>query len=156
MNKENREAIEKRLQEIKERCNGDLLVDDVIRDARKPNSPLHGEFDWDVEKAAMEHWRETARQLIRAVQVIVVVGTESIVVPRYIRDPDKPHGEQGYIEPVEIKDDHSKAMAALMYEVDRAESLMERARMVAVALGLEKDIDNILRRIAKLKEKAVA
>jgi len=156
MNKENREAIEKRLQEIKERCNGDLLVDDVIRDARKPNSPLHGEFDWDVEKAAMEHWRETARQLIRAVQVIVVVGTESIVVPRYIRDPEKPHGEQGHIEPVEIKDDHSKAMAALMYEVDRAESLMERARMVAVALGLEKDIDNILRRIAKLKEKAVA
>ena len=104
----------------------------------------------------MEHWRNTARQLIRSVQVVVVVGTESIVVPRYVRDPDKASSEQGYVEPVEIKNDHDKAMAALMYEVERAQAQMRRAKLVALALGLEKDVETILRRIEKLKEKASA
>lgn len=57
-------SIESELLEIK----GDkelLLVDEVIAWTRAhPNSMLYRQYNWDVQQAAMEHWRWQTRQII--------------------------------------------------------------------------------------------
>lgn len=41
-------------------------TDAIIKFAQtNKNSTLHGEFQWDVKKAAYAHWQQTAMQLIR-------------------------------------------------------------------------------------------
>ena len=53
------------LDRIAEANGGILIPEDVVESARNPKSILHGEFDWDNNKAA-EQWRlQQARQLIR-------------------------------------------------------------------------------------------
>jgi hypothetical protein len=39
--------------------------------ARPTDSPVHGLFDWDVERAAERHWEDVARHVIRSVRIVV-------------------------------------------------------------------------------------
>lgn len=63
------QAIGEVLEKLKPK-NGPILTDDVIAHARKKSSPLHRYFQWDIDGAALAHWRETAGKLIRSVVVI--------------------------------------------------------------------------------------
>ena len=49
---------------------GTLDAGSVVEDAKDPTSPLHGEFEWDVVKAAHAHWLEQARYVMRAIEII--------------------------------------------------------------------------------------
>lgn len=53
----------------------------VVDDARKSDSPLHGEFEWDKNKAAEKYWIAQARSLISSVsyQVILHDGSTASV-----------------------------------------------------------------------------
>jgi hypothetical protein len=53
-----------------------LLRPEVVVSFAKdnPESALHAEFEWDVNKAAERHWLDTARRLIRA-QVTIMPQT---------------------------------------------------------------------------------
>ncbi len=57
----------------------------IVEWARQnPDSALHGHFEWDVAKAAYDHWLWQARQLI-AIHVVDVSGgrqTISLIVDR--------------------------------------------------------------------------
>lgn len=56
-----------------------LRVDDVIDWARKhKDSALFKEYEWDVKKAAREHWRDTTRRLI-ALHVTYETGERRLV-----------------------------------------------------------------------------
>lgn len=48
---------------------GHLKPDPVWKAAQNPRNPLHKHFEWDVQKAAEAHWRDTARVLIRSITV---------------------------------------------------------------------------------------
>lgn len=58
----NNEALE-RLSEIF--TSGQRTCDAVIEDAKNPESPLHGEFEWNPELAHPIYLKDRARQLIR-------------------------------------------------------------------------------------------
>jgi len=47
-----------------EKHHGTLTPDIVVESAKDPESPLHGEFEWDKSKAAHAHWLHQARMLI--------------------------------------------------------------------------------------------
>lgn len=49
---------------------GTLQPEDVVEDARDPNSPLHDYFEWDTEKAAIELWKREARQIINSIIIV--------------------------------------------------------------------------------------
>jgi hypothetical protein len=51
---------------------GFLKTEAVIEESKPENAPLHPVFEWDLEKAANEHWKQQARSLIRAVVVVSV------------------------------------------------------------------------------------
>ncbi len=147
----NKEAIEARLQWIADR-DGSLAADAVVKDAKNKKSPLHGEFEWDLEKAAIDAWRETARRLIRSVKVVVRTETIHVNVPRYVRNPDAGAREQSYSVAAELRTDHARARAALAYEIDRAEAAIRRCKDVALAVGLSDDVHELLVHLLDIKE----
>ena len=65
-----------RLQSIKANA-GEVTPENVVEDARSHNSPLHPCFEWDDNKAAHEHRKQQARELIGAL-VVVEVSKENV------------------------------------------------------------------------------
>lgn len=62
------EKAYKALEVIREK-NGGLSDDGIVEAAKPKNHALHRWFQWDDDKAAMEHRRQQARQLIRSITV---------------------------------------------------------------------------------------
>lgn len=70
------EKAYKALEHIREQNGG--LSDDAIVEAAKPKSHLlHKWFQWDNDKAAMEHRRQQARLLIRSITVTYAEAPET-------------------------------------------------------------------------------
>lgn len=143
-------------QEIREHLqflevNGRLTPERVLDDAKRPESPLHKHFQWDDQKAAEQHRLDQARDLIRTVKITVVVNEVRIKAPYYIPDPSKNGREQGYTNISTLRDDPASARQALILECERAAATLKRARLIAMALSLEDQIDNVLMHVAGLK-----
>lgn len=126
------------------RAKGSLSPDDVVEDARRKDSPLHDLFEWDTKKAALEHWREVARALIRSVRVVVVNEERTITAPYFVRDPSLPSGTQGYTTTKRLRDESDLAREAVADECSRAAAAFRRAEEVAEAVGLKQDVRALL------------
>jgi len=125
------------MEQIREANGGRLTADAVWQDGRDHvDSPLHGEFMWDVDKAAAAHWRSRARQLIEEIFVQVRITTTRLRVPAYVRDQTASPREQGYVAVTHLKSDRELSLESLEYEVRRARAALERARLVALGLEL--------------------
>jgi hypothetical protein len=157
------EGVDDAIRELYAR-DGTVTPDSVIEAARDEGSPLHSRFNWDIEEAAMEHWRDTARGIIRSVRV--VVKTERIhfkpkmpAAPEFIRDPSAKSGTQGYSRVSEIRSDEDRARDAIAAEIERADGCIKRAISIGYELGLDvvlKDVERALdraRAVVKKEEK---
>ncbi|MEQ8823795.1 MAG: hypothetical protein RIC14_05430 [Filomicrobium sp.] len=150
MPRNNKQNIEKRLAFLHER-DGGLSPAAVIEDAKNPASPLHGEFEWDLKKAAYAHWVETARSIIRSVKVRVNHKDDtSTICPAYVRNPKLQNKESGYIKVEDARSELDVAREVLCDEVRRASAAVARARSVAQALGLDAEIDDLIFRLDQL------
>jgi hypothetical protein len=127
---------------------GRLTPEAVVEDAKREDSPLHGFFKWDLQTAAEIYWLDRARQLIRAVKVVIVRNDYSFKAPFYVPDPARAHKEQGYTSLVTLKQDPVAARESLLQECERAAASLKRAQKIAMALGLEAEIDDILARLS--------
>lgn len=128
----------------------------VVRDAKRPNSILHPCFEWDDGEAAGKWREEQARVLIRSIRVTITTDTSIIESVAYVRDPNVESDEQGYVSVESLRGNRKAAREALAYESSRAEALLERARNLAVALGLAKVADKAIGSVRTLRERAVA
>lgn len=146
-----RELVRMRLETIAAENSGLLTPEAVLRDAKKPTSPLHNLFEWDVKKAARQHWLDTARALIRGVRVTVQTETSIISTVAYVRDPDLPSGEQGYRSVVSLRSEREKARDAIVQEFGRASSVLRRAREIAEALDLTGEVEGIIAHLDEVK-----
>jgi hypothetical protein len=131
---------------------GRTTAEDVLADAKRPDSPLHDLYDWNVAAAAEAHWLERTRAIIRLVRVVVHTEHQTIKLPRYIRDPSLPSNEQGYASVDALRLESGLAHRALVTEMERVASSLRRARHIAVGLGLEDDVDELLARVSGLRE----
>jgi hypothetical protein len=134
---------------------GQLTPALVVKDAKNPKSPIHREFDWDDGSAAARWREEQARQLIRSVTVTIVTDTITIKSVAYVRDPNAATDEQGYVSVESLRHDRPAAREALVYECNRAAALLERARHLALALGLAAEVDAALAGVTTLRQRAV-
>lgn len=150
--KAERKAIEDRIQKIADKHGGRITPDLVVADAKNKNSPLHGEFEWDVRKAAQAHWIDQARALIASVTVIVRTTTVDVRSPAYVRDPNRSAGEQGYISVDNLRSDSDAARSALVSEFTRVGDLLRRARILARALEMEDQVERLVRGVDELRE----
>jgi hypothetical protein len=142
------------METLRERNGGRLTADDVWHDGRDdPESPLHAEFTWEVDKAAEAHWRTRARQLIEECYVQVRFKTTTYRVPAYVRDQTASAREQGYVSVTHLKTDRDLSLEALEYEVRRARAALERARGVAIGLELPTTtVDEMLTELEQLMQ----
>jgi hypothetical protein len=137
------ETVEQRLQELYEQ-NKRLTPEMVVADARDPDSILHSHFNWDVEKAANEYWLDRARQLIRSVKLVISTETVSLSCVAYVRNPELPEGEQGYVQVDQVRSDAEMARAVLVDEFAKAAAALTRARALAAVFGLMDDVEDLI------------
>lgn len=145
-----REESRKALVALIEANGGTITEDQVIDAARPADSPLHGEFPWDINEAAMEHWRHTARVLIRSVRV--VQGESRVLVPAkrvplMVRNPD----DAGYVTIAKLKTNVDRAREAAVNELSHALSALRRARTVCRELGFEGELQETLDAVTRLE-----
>lgn len=133
-----------------EKKHGYLTPDMLVEDAREAGSPLHSEFDWDLDSAAHAYWLYQARGLIRSVKVLVTTETLTISTVAYVRDPTK-CAEQGYLSVARIRNDKDLARAALVDEFKRISAALQRAQRLAIAFGIEDEIDAMSRNLQRVR-----
>lgn len=148
------DAIRERLAKLARA--GRLTPDQVVADARKPTSPLHDEFEWDDSKAAQKYRLEQARGLIASVEVQIQTTSRIVTSVAYVRDPRLSGREQGYVSTVTLRDEKDVARDALRNEAARAHAYLERVRSLAVALGLEGEVEEIMERFETFRERLQA
>lgn len=150
---EQREAIRKRLAEIERANGGRLTPDAVVADAKDKNSPLHDCFEWDVKKAAHQHWLDQARTLITSIRVVQKVDTTTVRSVYYVRDPAASDSEQGYVSVERLRSDKDMAREAIVAEFSRVADMLRRARELAVALDAADDVDTLLTSVVGLRDR---
>lgn len=141
-------AVEGRLAFIAGQAGGALTPEAVVEDAKDPDSPLHGYFEWDIEKAAHKHWIETARAIIRSVEVVVKTERVAVKAPFYVRDPSRPSGEAGYVAVKRIQPSHDMAVAVLEDDKQRVLDMYRRLVANALNMGLGDVMDEKLAEIS--------
>lgn len=119
--------------------NDRLTPDEVVEDARAETSVLHDLFEWRDSVAANAHRVQTARALIREVQVLISVERFAVQIPRYVRDPESPPRVQGYVA-VTAVDDAERQRQIVSREVTAALGSLDRAARIALALGYGDDL----------------
>ena len=130
---------------------GKTSAEAVLADARRPESPIHELYDWDVAKAAHAHWLDRTRQILGLVRIIEHTETTTIRLPRYVKDPAVPTNEPGYVSLEALRIDPVLARRALIAELERVTSALRRARNLSVGLGLEGDCDELLAAVSGLR-----
>jgi hypothetical protein len=123
---------------------GRLTPEIVLEAARDPESPLHDQFEWNVEEAARKHNLARARALLRSVRVRLTVTRIPFDVPVYVRNPDAAANQQGYRRLARIKGERETAIEAALAELERARALLGRARKILTALGFVGRLDEII------------
>jgi hypothetical protein len=128
-------AIQERLEKIAAAHSGRLTPEAVIEDARDPDSPLHHEFNWDLEQAAYQHWVYTARRLISSVEIQITVHELTLAVPAWVHDPDRA-GQQGYIAVDVLRTDRERALRQYQIECQYAIAALSRALAIGARYAL--------------------
>lgn len=125
---------------------GRLTAPRLVADAKRSRSPLHSLFNWHVKHAAERWWLHRARVIIGAVTIQVTYNHTVIKAPCYIVDTSVQGG--GYRSVVALKGDSDSARESLTFTLEVAAGHLRRAYDLAVPLGLTKEIDDLLARIA--------
>src|SRR3990167_478094 len=135
MTKEQRQAIAERLKSLEDK-HGRLTPDIVVKDAKSSKSPLHDCFEWDLRKAAMQNWIETARELIVSIEYETSATTEYRAIPYYVRDPAAETNKQGYRSITSIMGNKEDARLFLIEEFKRVSFMFARAKSYAALLNM--------------------
>lgn len=86
------QAAGEELERIRVHQNGRIESEDVVREARSEDSPLHPAFDWNDASAAEKYRREQAGYLLRSIEVVIDKGEESVPIRAFVnvkRDEDR-------------------------------------------------------------------
>jgi hypothetical protein len=154
------ETWEDRVRSLYKINGGNITPDIVIADAKNPESPLHSKFDWNLESAALTTWRETAREIIRSVRVVITVENVrykpvSKKIPEFVRNPKSKPNHQGFTRLADMRTDKERALAAMLYEIERIEAAISRAIDIADGLGLVDECVGIRQALAVLKKRVL-
>jgi len=120
---------------------GRLTPNAVIKAAANPRHPLHDAFEWDDTKAGHAYRIDQARALIARVRIEV---TETDIRIAYVRDPGAESESQGYRATAILADNKQQARLAVLAELYRVLTCLNRAVDVAQAVDIEADIQSLI------------
>jgi len=137
---------------------GILTPDLVVREANPANSEgvahrLAESVGWNkTDEVAAYKWRlDQARATIRAATPLLIeLGVMTLSAPHYVRNPMLAPREQGYVELASLRTQEAIAEDVLQSEIARAVGCLERAYVIAEALGKAEDAANLMAALAAL------
>lgn len=139
------------------RQHGHLTPEMVVEDAKDKKSPLHDAFNWDVKAAAYQHWLDTARTIIRSVRLVShEVEVITVKTPHYVRDASLNGNEQGYVSVADLRKNPDQARESLRLEFNRIQGALERARSIAMAFGMDDELESMLTHLIRIREQIAA
>lgn len=132
-------------------ANGYISPSRVIEAARDPKSPIHTDFEWDIQAAAEQYWLDQARTLIRFVKLNVEINKRIIVAPYYVPDPDRPPRSGRLVELTVAGRNEDVARQVMQDELNRIAAAIRRAQQVAAVLGLSDELERLLDDVTAIK-----
>lgn len=131
--------------------NGIVTTQGVFQAARNPNSILHGEFEWNGDKAVETLGLQRAAELIRTVRIKVVVDSRKIIAPFYVSNPsDSKTGE--YLPIASIKSNDVMKHGVLLAEMSRIEGAIKRASAIAGVLDIEGEFESMMQSVHAIRQ----
>lgn len=123
------EEAEQRVRDLSAANDGEITPDEVFEDARNKESPLHDLFEWDETEAARKYNLQIARNVIASVTIEVTITKSVITVPEFVRNPDKPGNEQGYVDIASVVANNEEEIARKIIhaELGRMQAAIHRA-----------------------------
>lgn len=110
--------------------NGRIDPNALIDAAREKNHPCHGDFTWDVKRAALERWRDQARAIIRRCKFLVEVEEVTTPVVNYVPATEVDMADFVSLPKVRAK---GKVSAVLLAEVHQLVGIASRAHGIALS-----------------------
>ena len=145
-----RAAIEAEVKALISR-NGTLTPNRVLEAAKDKRTALHKYFEWDDKKAGHAYRLEQARQLIRSVECEVTVYDRGVRCVALVRTPNVPASRQSYSSVERLRENRADARAALEYEMDRAESYLNRCLVLAEVFKLKPEFERLVSSLQELR-----
>jgi hypothetical protein len=127
---------------------GLLRPETIVAAARDSASPLHNHFEWDDAAAAQIYRIAQARALIRQVKIPVRIATVIVRTNAWVPSPTV---KNAYERVDEVDPGSAKAHAIVMDELTRCAGILGRARRIAIALGLESEIDDLIQSLEGIR-----
>lgn len=133
------------LEDLREDSGGALTTTAVYEAAMDPDSPLHEEFEWDVEKAAQAHWRDRAGNLIRHLAVVRVKNQKaSSGIPAFM-SVNVTSGQRGYVNAEQV-------YSSADYHHQVVDQVLKQLKGLQERYGKLEELDEIWSAIEKTEE----
>lgn len=126
---------------------GRITPQEVVEAATPEDSPLHGCFEWDDEKAGAAYRIDQARELLKRVKIEVVIEDRTIRTVGYVRDTSRDVSESGYVATMKVT-----ALAAndlLRAELQAVSADLSRVVNLAEAKAVE--LPGLAGKVARIK-----
>ncbi len=117
-------VIGRELERLRRKHDGVLTADIVVEAAKKPSSPLHGEFEWNRTKAAHNYWLRQARTIMADITIECSESKTIRALTHIIFDDGK-----GYVGTEDALSDPDMRKQVIQRLQDEAEDWSERAEL---------------------------
>jgi hypothetical protein len=115
-------------------------------------SPFRHVFEWNKSVAFDKHNLDLARRFISSVTVVIRTETIEVKAVAYVRDPDMPHDEQGYISVDRVKTDEDCKRDTLLNEFTRIAALLTRVRNLAKYFEMEEEVQGVMETMSVIQQ----
>jgi hypothetical protein len=124
---------------------GEITAEELVADAKRPTSPLHELWDWDVQRSAERDWLRRGRDILAVYHVDVMYRQQVVSYPQYVRNPDAPARTQGMIAVPVLRTDPAASRRTIQMELTRVIQLLTgRVRSLCIALGYAADYEQFI------------
>lgn len=149
----NHQTISDIIKDLAAKNGGHITPAEIVEHAKKKNSPLHDQFDWNDKSAAYKNRLDTARELIRVCRIEFHDSTTTISsCAAFVRDPELDSKQQGYVSIEKLKSNKDLAREALVAKFSRIATELRNAHELSTALGINDEVEEIEKRITGISE----
>ena len=139
----NAQAVGERLEALRLKNGGRLIVEEVVDDARDPEAPQHGAFEWDDAIAAEAYRVEQGRHLIRSITVTVETRGEPVTTRAFVCVQQCDDDEHTYSSIEAVLQDASLRAQALRRAMRELRAWQQKYREYEELSGVFTAIDSI-------------
>jgi len=138
------EAAAKRIEFLRKRLKRDVRPDDILKDAKHADSPLHPAFDWD-DSVAAQKWRiHQAGHILMSVEIVPKQGDDEGEPVRAFVRVQRGESKPAYCGIVEAMNDPSIKEQLMRTLESEAKNFADRARRYKRFAKIVEAIDEVV------------